>query len=993
MKGVHLAAVWLCILAVVASGHCFGVTDFQSQAIDPEKVQEVPEASEEAELAAILIRAKYYVVSGNTEKASETYREAIKKYPNCALAYFRLAGLLLRPEEIDLRIENLEKAIELDPGMKEAYESLGFSYKRKMETDKAIATYIKAIENVQDNLLFYPRLADAYLSVEKVKEAEEALMEGTNRHPASPESWASLIEFYATRRDYQKADETFEKALSATDNKLKFLGEMRILYDRREETQDRSLAVLVKTLELYPESAPMWFELVRRYLARGEKEKAREAAEKAISQLRYEEEIFNYLVVAYVNARDWDSAIEVLTKATTHHPNSLDMWRNLASLYEKKGEREKARECYRKILSMEPVRLQERQFLAQSYLAEKNYDQAIRELREAIGVFPNVASLRVDLADAYLASGQFEEGEKVYLNLAKARPGDSGVYVDLAKYYLKSDKPAKMQEAVDAALAMERDPARQAEICSELGEAAVEKRDMTSALKLLHRAAGIQSENPIKAYLLARAYTIAGDRENAAQHLRKAIQLAKTPQPAWHLMLAETYRALGKKDEARKSFSEATGILEQNCEKDPKNWILQYQLGQAYESAENDERAAEAYAECVELQPENGDLKYKLATVYSQLHLHEKAQEQLEKAIRLRSPKKPEWFVLLGEVYRTLTKRSEAAMAFEKAVAIVREEQAKKPLDSRAWAALGEVYNRARRYPEAIEALRKAVELAGDQAAPGLHIALAQALEGSGSTEGAREQYRKAAELLHKAVQENPDDPDDYLRLGLVYRSLYDFPKASEFLSKGIQLAGGNATASSYMSLADSLEKSDQAEKAEEEYQKAYSLLSDRVKEFPNDVTARYMLASVCERLGKLEECEEQYRAAMKLDPFFAAAYNNLGYTWIEENRNLEEAMALVRKALELDSDNGAYIDSLGWGYFKQGKLDEALSELLRAMKYEATDPAIFDHIGDVYKAKGMVEEAIEYWQKALEMNPNDRKIKEKIEQGRKALPSAEREK
>jgi len=151
------------------------------------------------------------------------------------------------------------------------------------------------------------------------------------------------------------------------------------------------------------------------------------------------------------------------------------------------------------------------------------------------------------------------------------------------------------------------------------------------------------------------------------------------------------------------------------------------------------------------------------------------------------------------------------------------------------------------------------------------------------------------------------------------------------------------------------------------------------------------LLANVSEKLGNLDQCEREYKTATELDPFFATAYNNLGYTWIERDLNLEEAMKLVRKALELEPENGAYIDSLGWGYFKQGKLDEALSELQRAVKFDSTDPAIYDHLGDVYGAKKMMKEAIRYWQKALQMNPNDKKIKDKIEKNRSALPPPEK--
>lgn len=995
MKIVYVFAVAVCLWAGIAASHCFAINEMPNEPahslIESSDTRQDAESLAEAELASLLIRAKYHVASGEMEKAREIYRKAIEKFPRNAYAYLQLASLLLGAEEKDSRIKYLEKAIELDPGMKDAYAILGLSYMDKMETQKAIATYSKAIRNVADNLSFYSNLANAYLSLDKTAEAEDTLREACDRHSDSPQSWLKLINFFLSRRETEKADETFEKALRSTGNSLRLLRDVRGLYLKSRRHEDKALAILVRTLELYPESPRMWLELVRQYLSRGETEKAREAARKATSHLRYDEDLFSSLSALFINAQDWDSAISVLTDATKYHAGSVDIWRALASLYNEKGENHKARECYRKILSMEPTRVQERRFLAISYLTDKDYEAAIKELREAIRIFPKEIRLKVDLANAYLAGGQFEEGEKIYLDLIKARPGKSDLYLLLAGYYLKSTKMDKMQGAIDEAVQLEKNPARQARIFSLMGRAAIEKGMVPLALTLLQQAVSKQPDDASHAYALGKAYLLAPDRERAAELLRKAVELAKPPNPGWLLTLGDTYRALGKKDQAAESFGKAIALLQQACQKDLSNWFKRYQLGQAYESADKTQLAAEAYARCVRLQPENGDLRYKLATVYSELHWHKKAQKQLEKAVELRSPK-AEWFLLLGEIYRTLARRAEAAEAFEKAIAVLREEQSKKPQDFRVWAALGEAHSRAKQYADSVETLRKAIELAGEKTDFRLHVALARALESTGEGEASRQEYLQAASLLEKAAEDNPSDDDNYLRLGLVYQRLREFAKSAEAFSKGIELAGGGTSYSPHVALADSTERSGKPEEAQAHYQKAYSLLSERIKEHPDDVDAHYMLANVCDRLDKLEQCEQQYKTVMELDPFFAAAYNNLGYTWIDRNVNLEEGIELVRKALELEPDSGAYIDSLGWGYFKQGKLNEALSELQRALKLESSDPTISDHIGDVYKAKNMIKEAIEYWQKALEMDPYDKKIKEKIDKNRDLPPAVEKD-
>ena len=88
----------------------------------------------------------------------------------------------------------------------------------------------------------------------------------------------------------------------------------------------------------------------------------------------------------------------------------------------------------------------------------------------------------------------------------------------------------------------------------------------------------------------------------------------------------------------------------------------------------------------------------------------------------------------------------------------------------------------------------------------------------------------------------------------------------------------------------------------------------------------------------------------------------------------------MIKKALSIQPDNGAYVDSLGWLYFKQGKIQEALKELERAGSL-MEDPVIYDHLGDVYFKTGDNANAKLSWQKSLKLDPKQDKIKEKIEQ------------
>lgn len=143
-----------------------------------------------------------------------------------------------------------------------------------------------------------------------------------------------------------------------------------------------------------------------------------------------------------------------------------------------------------------------------------------------------------------------------------------------------------------------------------------------------------------------------------------------------------------------------------------------------------------------------------------------------------------------------------------------------------------------------------------------------------------------------------------------------------------------------------------------------------------------FFYGEAAERAGLRVKAAELFRKCIDLDPAGAGkAYNYLGYMWIEQNTNLDEAAHLIRRALDLEPGNGAYIDSLGWLYFKQGKYQEALTELMRAAgALEEPDAVVFDHIAEACEKLGKKAEAILYWQKSLQLDPTSKAVAAKLD-------------
>jgi len=107
-------------------------------------------------------------------------------------------------------------------------------------------------------------------------------------------------------------------------------------------------------------------------------------------------------------------------------------------------------------------------------------------------------------------------------------------------------------------------------------------------------------------------------------------------------------------------------------------------------------------------------------------------------------------------------------------------------------------------------------------------------------------------------------------------------------------------------------------------------------------------------------------KRAVELNPKNAAALNYLGYTYAEMGVQLDEAERLIRRALEIEPDDGFYVDSLGWVYYQRGDYRHAVEQLERAVELAGDDPTVAEHLGDAYGRAGKPRDALRLYQDAL---------------------------
>lgn len=208
------------------------------------------------------------------------------------------------------------------------------------------------------------------------------------------------------------------------------------------------------------------------------------------------------------------------------------------------------------------------------------------------------------------------------------------------------------------------------------------------------------------------------------------------------------------------------------------------------------------------------------------------------------------------------------------------------------------------------------------------------------------ERADEAEKHLQALIKRRPDDIEAVMALGNVLRGHKKFAECADVYSKGVDL-------------------------------------------IPNPEKANWVIfyfRGICyERSKQWPKSEADLKKALELYPDQPHVLNYLGYSWIDQGVNLDDGMAMIRKAVQQRPDDGYIVDSLGWAYYRIGNYDEAVKQLERAIELKPEDPTINDHLGDAYWRVGRELEARFQWAHARDLKPEPEelpKIEEKLKNG-----------
>jgi tetratricopeptide (TPR) repeat protein len=640
---------------------------------------------------------------------------------------------------------------------------------------------------------------------------------------------------------------------------------------------------------------------------------------------------YYYFALSKWNERNGDllKAISQMQEALDLNRDSSTVHLELAALLEKNGDILKAISHAEEASRLDPTDPEPHWLLANIYFknqARNSFDdeglqKAVQELEKFRDLSPDDGRVYYALGGAYFELNQPEKAIQAYEKFQSIITSTDSGYREIAKYYAQTDNIEKAVSYLQKGIELRPDSA---ESMIMLGELYSKLRRSQDAIPIYRKLLDVTGNNVTVKRQLALSLIESGEYAEAAVLLKEILDTVPGNSDAQIL--------LGRAQIGSQDYPKAIETLLSVRASNPETFLnAQFYLGIAYENSEMFPDAIKVFSNLLNKLPSDSAENQSNRLVFQQ-HLAFNYLEigENEKAIELYAgmiKSDPKMVPKLMNAYRL-------NLQYDEAIRLGKQEFEKNQGDVR----LGILYAR----------------ILADAGKPG-----------------------KGAQILTQLLQSAPSDVDIYIHLSQIYMQDNHFSEAEKILrqAKGKELEGEKAGERLSFQLAIVYEK-------QKQYDRAESLLSDIVKTSPEDMDAKFYLANVYERQKKYDRAESLFKEIIKTNPKNAGALNYIGYMLADLGIRLEEAVQYVKDALVIDPENGAYLDSLGWAYFKLNDMEKAEKYLLQADQRVKDDPVIYDHLGDFYHKAGDYRKARDYWMQSIRIGTEQediQKIRRKI--------------
>lgn len=589
----------------------------------------------------------------------------------------------------------------------------------------------------------------------------------------------------------------------------------------------------------------------------------------------------------------------------------------------------------------------ERFLRARLFAADGEFQEALKEFRRAVELDPEDGHLRREYAEALRDFGILPEAEEQARKAVVLVPENAAAHRVLGQILLSKSRG---KEGIEAALpdlkkANDLQPAEPSGAVA-LGQAYLRLDRPKEAAAVLARVQD-GARGPMLALLFGEALEKSDRAEEAEAVYQGVLRLDEENAPA-NLGLLRVYQATRR-------FDKALPILAQLVERQPGNLGLKAQYGFALLRARRLDEAEAAFQEVLKADPDNRDALRHYSTLLSERLETERADDLLK---RLQGLEPDDADVAFRRALNFLEARrlDEAETVLRDLRSTLVAQKAPAAGIASVDGQLGYVALLRKDWPAARAAVKPhLIEEDGTVNLQALNLLAQVARDADDPAEGlktCREAFAKQPKEL--AVRS--------LLAEFLLRSTKEKEKAEGEELVAAIAKDGRAGALAAADVWQRLEK----------YGRAADAASAALAQFPDDPDLLFRKAASLEREKKVLESVAAFEKLLELKPDHGAALNYLGYMYAYRNENLDRALELVTKAVSLEPSNAAYLDSLGWIYFRLGRMEEAEKSLLTAKRLSPDDPTIEDHLGDLEEKRGNVAKARERWTRALALEPED---------------------
>ena len=609
--------------------------------------------------------------------------------------------------------------------------------------------------------------------------------------------------------------------------------------------------------------------------------------------------------------------------------------------------------------------------------------KAIDNYKLAIKADPSSSVIGEELSDFYIQTGRAREAQTDAEEALRQNPNDLNALRLLAKIYTGQISTGPQNKLDEAMLRRAIEQYQKIVVLAPkdidswvmLGRLQKIASNSVESRKAYEKAIELDPESEDALTGLALVYSDLGDSEKASDLLRKLAE--KHPSQRSLQALAGSYEQMRQWGPAADALKQALSLNPPNAS-DVKKTMAEYLL-----RAERYPEALQTYQDLVSEDPNDAQSYLRISQIYRQQKDFPKAKEAADKA-RAIDPMNPE--VRLNDVFilQSEGKTPEAIQTLKDLLANTQKRNytaGEKQTRAQLLMQLSALYREADQTELAVDALRQAAEVDPDRA-NGQIIAIVE-------TYREAHEFSKAQQEIDAAIKKTPDDRD--LRAARA-TLLADLNKTDLAVSETKKLLGGKSDREVYLTLASVYDKA----KKFEDMGKALDQAEKLSQTNDEKLMIAFQRGAMYERMKKIDLAEQQFHKVLEMDPNNAGAQNYLGYMLADRNIRLQESLDYISKAVEKDPENGAYIDSLGWVYFRLGRLDEAETNLRRAVQKTPHDPTVHDHLAEALMRQGKVREAMAQWQISLkewetgapaDLDPAEvSKVKNKVENAKVRL-------